>query len=159
MPDLVAVPTHVVSTRVVLLRASHHVYVEPSQVRSPQEKVVRHRTQKLKTISVVLVEMFVDDHVEERNSQRRPETAIHQPLVLLMARFVDPLEQADHKANCGDQEGDCQVEDGHFELTVHSVVDRREGTPGNEQIDACIVEPIGDGVCFWIEREILLDIG
>lgn len=50
--------------------------------------------------------------MEQRNHQRRAETSEHQSLVLLMSRFVDPLEEADHKTDrCYDQ-SDGEVDGG-----------------------------------------------
>ena len=46
----------------------------------------------------------------------------------MVSGFVDPVEEADDKADQGDQEGKDQVNDGDIELAVHAVVEGRDGT-------------------------------
>ena len=48
------------------------------------------------------------------DDQGAAEASEHQAFVLLMSRFMDPFEEADHEAEDGDQYGDSQVEDGDW---------------------------------------------
>jgi len=72
---------------------------------------------------------------------------------------VDPLEEADEEAEEGEEDGAGEVEDGDIELAVHAVVEGREHAAGDEEVDACVVEAVGDGVDSFVSTQLLLDMG
>jgi hypothetical protein len=75
VPDLVAVPAEVVPSGVVALGTPHRVDVEPAQVGTSQQDIVGQRTKKLKGISVVVVDEFIDHQMGEWEQHGHSETS------------------------------------------------------------------------------------
>lgn len=69
--------------------------------------------------------------------------------VVLIALGVDPLEEADHEAEDGGDDGAGEVDLCDGEVAVHAVVEEGEGAAGDEQTDACEVEAQEQAVGFW----------
>lgn len=78
------------------------------------------------------MEELVDHHMHKRDREGQAEATVEHSLVLLMASPVDPLEEADDETGAGDEYRDGEVDDGHVDLAVHAVVDRRKRTPRDQ---------------------------
>jgi len=148
MPDLMAMSACVVFPRVVPLGALLHVDIQPKEVAKAKEQVVGDRAGKLKFIPVVIINQFIDKQVGERDGEGASKSSVEDALILLILAPVDPLEEADYKAEgCeGDDAG--EIDDGYFQLAVHAVVEGREGAARNQDVYACVVKTIGDCVDF-----------
>lgn len=59
---------------------------------------------------------------------------------------MDPLEEADNEAEGGNEKRNAEIYGGHCNLTIHSIVQGRKGTTRDQEIDACVVESVGDCV-------------
>lgn len=80
--------------------------------------------------------------MSDRDAQRQAKAGKEPAFIGLVAGTVDPLEQTYYEAATGDHQNQSQVDDGHIEVAVHAVVNRRKGASRDEQVDAGIVESI-----------------
>jgi hypothetical protein len=159
VPDLVAVAADVVLPRTTPLGAADYVDVDTTEVRGAQQRDVGHRGREGEGVPEVVEEDLVYDHMAEGDEERDAKAGVHHALVGLVAGTVDPLCEAGHEADDGDEDGDGEVEDGQLQLAVHAVVQRREGAPRNQQVDPRVVETVSDEVGAWIGKWVRLDMG
>ena len=80
------------------------------------------------------------------NNEGNAKASKKPSFVGLVSRSVDPFEEADREDGHSNQTDDNQVQKSHLKLTVHAVVKWRESRARDQDIDASIVETIGNGV-------------
>ena len=143
-----AMPAQVVFSWILTLGATLNVYVDSSKVRGSQKGNVWYCGGEEEWVAIISKENLIDDHVSTGNQKGNAKSSEEPPFISLMARSVNPLEKADGKAEAGNHKDGNKVENCNIELTVHSVVQGRKGTPRNKDADSRIVETIGYQVYF-----------
>ena len=93
--------TYIIFTRSVSLRASNHINVDSSDIRSSQQQDIRNRRHKAEWISIVIIENIINKNMANRNTKRTTETDKHQSFIFLVTRSMDPFENAHNKAKGG----------------------------------------------------------
>lgn len=140
------VATEIVFSRVVSLGASDCVDVKAAEIGSAKQNDVRERGKELVRVSIVVEYDFVDDKMSNGNQIRQSEPCKQKSLVLLIPWLVDPFEEADNEAEGCNKQRYTEINGGHCYLAVHSIVQWREGASRNQEIDACVIESVGDRV-------------
>jgi hypothetical protein len=93
------------------------------------------------------------------DTEGKTKTGEEPPFVSLMARTMDPLKQTDDKAANSHNNDASKIDNRHFYVAIHTIVELRKGASRDEQVDPCIVESVGDEVGSWIKEGVLDDMG
>lgn len=103
MPNLMAVTAEIVFSWMISLRTSDCVYVEPTEIGSSKQNYIGKRRKEFIWVSIVIKNDFVDDKVSNGDQIGQSEPCKEKSFVLLIPRFMDPLEEANNEAESGNE--------------------------------------------------------
>jgi hypothetical protein len=126
MPDLVTVTADVVLPRTISFGASDDIDVDSTEIGGSKQCDVGDGVGEDEGVSIVVEDELVDDHMSDRDAKGDAEPSVHPSFVGLISGFVDPLEETDDETEGGHDDDSDHVDNGHFQLAVHAVVERRE---------------------------------
>lgn len=143
----------------VPLGASDSVDVKPSQVWYSKQEDIWKRANEYECVSIVIVNELVDQEMGNRNKHAQSKSCEEESFIFFMTRPMDPLKQANDEAYSGNNQTYRQVDSRNCQLTIHSVIKRREHAARDQKIDTGIVKSVRYGVCLYVKNNVLLDIG
>ena len=92
MPNLMTMPTNIVFPRVISLRATHRVNIEPDVICSSSEQNIRKGLGKFKSVSIIIINKLVEHHMNNRKAYCSASPYKEKGFVYGMTAHMYPLE-------------------------------------------------------------------
>ena len=94
-----------------------------------------------------------------RNCEWNSKSSKEPSFPMLMTRKMNPFKQTYSETEYRNPKNCNKINQRNLELAVHSIVERRKSTSWNQNAYSCIVKSVCNQICFFINIEILRDIG